>query len=322
MTSLLLTRSDVERLLDPVALLPDLRSAFAAYSLQRTIPAQRIRSSLPHGATGSAMVLFPGLIPDIPAYTVKVHAKDPRGRPAIRGLLLLHDLETGRLLAAMDSTHLTAVRTGVAGAIAADVLARPDAGRVAIIGAGAQGTTQARSLALVRRLRQVRVYDTEQGQAEVFAARMAPQLAVPVRACLSVGDAVADADIIVAATWARAPFLFADMLAPGVHITTVGPDEPGKCEVDAGVIADGLFVCDDRDLAVTMGAVGGAGLGPEAIDAELGEVIAGARPGRTSAGQTTIYGGVGLAFQDLAAAWHVYRAARAAGVGRGIDFLS
>jgi len=114
----------------------------------------------------------------------------------------------------------------------------------------------------------------------------------------------------------------AAVLTPGAHITTVGPDEPGKCEVDAGVIVDGLFVCDDRDLAVTMGAVGGAGLGPEAIDAELGEIIAGARPGRTNAGQTTIYGGVGLAFQDLAAAWHVYRAARAADVGRGIDFLS
>jgi ornithine cyclodeaminase/alanine dehydrogenase-like protein (mu-crystallin family) len=124
--------------------------------------------------------------------------------------------------------------------------------------------------------------------------------------------AVREADIILAATWARTPFLFVPMLRQGVHVTTLGADEPGKCEVAGEVLRKAVVVCDDRDLAVQMGAVGGAGLGPEVIDAELGEVLAGAHPGRTLPSEMTVFGGVGLAFQDLVVAWEVYRLAGAA----------
>lgn len=322
MTTLLLTRSEVEALLEPQAILPALRAAFQAYSLARTIPAQRARSPLPGAEPGSVTVLFPGLVADIPAYSVKVHAKFPQQQPAIKGVLHLHDLKTGQLLAIMDSTYLTAVRTGLAGAIAADTLARADASLVAIIGAGAQGELQLRCLAMVRVLRQVRVFDTLPGRAEDYAQRLAPALGVPILPASSPAEAVQDAEIIVTATWARTPFLFADMIAPGTHITTLGPDEPGKCEVDARLIQDGLFVCDDRELAVSMGAIGGAGLSAAAIHAELGEVISGLRPGRTNAEQITIYGGVGLAFQDLVAAWHLYQQALHQQRGREISFLS
>src|SRR5688572_388607 len=106
MTTLILNRSQIEQLLDPIALLEPLRSAFQAYSLERTIAAQRIPVPLP-ALAGSAMILVPGLAAGIPAYSVKVHAKFPGQTPAIRGVLLLHDLETGALLAIMDSTYLT-----------------------------------------------------------------------------------------------------------------------------------------------------------------------------------------------------------------------
>jgi hypothetical protein len=109
---------------------------------------------------------------------------------------------------------------------------------------------------------------------------------------------------------------------PGTHVSTIGPDEPGKCEVSAEVIRDAVFICDDRDLAVSMGAIGGAKLGADAISAELGEVIGGAHPGRMNAEQITVYGGVGLAFQDAVAAWQIYRAALSRGLGREIDFLA
>ena len=99
----------------------------------------------------------------------------------------------------------------------------------------------------------------------------------------------------------------------------VGADEPAKGEVDAGLIASSLFVADDRDLAARMGAIAGAGLGPEAIHAELGEVIAGVKAGRTSEDQITIFGTVGLAFQDLAAAWQVYSRAKREGIGTEIE---
>src|SRR5262249_20221950 len=108
----------------------------------------------------------------------------------------------------------------------------------------------------------------------------------------------------------------------GVHVTTLGADEPGKCEVAAEVIREALVVCDDRDLAVQMGAVGGAGLGGEAVDAELGEGRARAHPGPTSPARITVFGGVGLAFQDLVVAWEVYRLAGVRQAGRPVDFLA
>lgn len=142
MDTLFLTRSELQGLLPPEALLSALRSAFAAYSTGRTIDAMRIPVPLPvdqvpPGASG--MLLAPGLVPGIPAYSVKVHAKFPGVDPAIRGILVLHALATGEPLAVMESSYLTALRTGLAGAVGADVLAVAGARRVAIIGAGVQG---------------------------------------------------------------------------------------------------------------------------------------------------------------------------------------
>jgi ornithine cyclodeaminase len=319
MATLVLTRADVRALLDPGALVPALRDAFRASSTPGAPRAERVRTALP--GPGTATVLFPGAVPGIPAYTVKVHAKFPDADPAIRGVLCLHDADTGALLALLDSTHLTAVRTGVTGALAADLLARADARRVAVVGCGVQGEQQLRALAGLRPLERAWAYDTRPERAQAFAARLANALGLPVEPAATLAAALRAADVVLAATWARAPFLHAADVRPGMHVTTLGADEPGKAEVAADVLRDAVFVCDDRDLTVRMGAAGGVGLGPEAIDAELGEVLAGRHPGRRTDAEVTVYGGVGLAFQDLVAAWQVYRAARARGVGRAIDLL-
>lgn len=319
MTTLILSRSQVEQLLDPLALLEPLRSAFQAYSLARTVAARRVPAPLPGG--GSAMILVPGLAAGIPAYSVKVHAKFPGQDPAIRGVLLLHDLETGELLAIMDSTYLTAVRTGLAAALATDVLARKGAGRVAIIGAGVQGEYQLRYLSLLRPIQRVKIFDLSPRQVESFQQRLSQGLALPIEISPSITEAVREAEIILTATWAREPFLQPGMIQPGAHITTLGPDQPGKAEVSRELLQQALFVCDDRDLAVEMGTLAGVGLGPEAVGAELGEVLAGTHPGRTGAAQITVYGSVGLAFQDLVAGWQVYQAARRVKVGIEMDFL-
>jgi ornithine cyclodeaminase len=138
----------------------------------------------------------------------------------------------------------------------------------------------------------------------------------------SVEGALPAADIAVTSTWARQPFLFRRHLHPGLHITTLGPDEPGKCEVAADALTVARVVVDDRKLAVEMGAVGGAGLNAAVIHAELGEVIAGVRPGRETSEQVTVFGSVGLAFQDLAAGWLAYNVAREMQLGRRIYLLS
>jgi ornithine cyclodeaminase len=128
------------------------------------------------------------------------------------------------------------------------------------------------------------------------------------------------ADIVVTATWASTPFLHPGNVGPGTHITTLGADQPGKAEVSADLLRSSSFVVDDRELAVSMGAAGGVDVGPEVIDAELGEVIAGVSPGRAEPDQITIFGGVGLAFQDLVVAWLAYKAALKRGVGQRVDF--
>lgn len=320
MQTLLLNRLEVRELLDPAVALPELSRAFQAYSCQHAIAAQRARSELP--GPGTATVLFPGIGAGVPAYSVKVHAKYPDQSPAIRGVLLLHDSQTGDLLAIMDSTYLTAVRTGLVSALATDLLAKKDASSVAIVGAGVQGEFQLRFLSQLRQLKRVLVTDTIPGKATGFAKRMASELNITVLASPSLESAVSEADIILTATWSREPFLFPEMVKEGVHISTLGPDEPGKCEVDASLIERSTFVCDDRELAASQGAIGGAGLDVGAIDAELGEIIAGDHPGRADPKQITIFGSVGIAFQDVIVAWQVYKAARKKGIGRSFEFFN
>ena len=319
MTTLLLTRGQVEALLDPLAVAPALREAFIDYSRQKSFRGLRARADLP--SSGTATVLFPGTSAGIPIFTVKVHSKFPDQNPAIRGVLCLHDLETGDLLAVMDSTHLTAVRTGLSGALAADVLARPGADTVAVLGAGVQGRHQLMSLSALRPIRHVTVYDTADGVADRFATEMKLGMGLTVEPSPSVAAAVRDAGTVLVATWSREPLILPGMLSRGAHVPTLGADEPGKVEVSADVIRASLFFCDDAALAVEMGALAGAGLSSDQVAAELGEVLAGKHPGRTSPDQVTIYGGVGLAFQDAVCAWHLYQAARNKGIGQEIDFL-
>jgi ornithine cyclodeaminase len=324
METLLLTRSEVVELLDPPTLLDALRTAFVAYSTKRTVDAMRVPvtlppSQVPPGASG--MLLAPGVVPGVPAYSVKVHAKFPGSDPAIRGLLVIHDLATGAPLAVMESSYLTALRTGLVGALGADVLARPDANTVAVIGAGAQGRAQLAALRRVRKLTAVRVFDAVPEASRRFLADPASR-GLDVTLTGDLDEAFDGADIVVTATWAEKPFMFRRHPRPGMHVTTLGPDQPGKCEVAADALLAALVVVDDRALAVDMGAVGGAGLPVDAIHAELGEILSGGRPGRCSDQEVTVFGSVGLAFQDLAAGWLAYCRAKELGIGRKLDFLS
>jgi ornithine cyclodeaminase/alanine dehydrogenase-like protein (mu-crystallin family) len=321
---LVLTRSEIEKLLSPGDLLDALRKAFAAYSTRRAVDAMRVPIQLPRDlvpAGASGMLLAPGLVPGIPAYSVKVHAKFPGSEPAIRGVLILHDLSTGEPLAVMESSYLTALRTGLAGALGCDLLAVLGATRVAVIGAGVQGRAQLNALRLVRPIESVRVLDISPEAIERFRCDSACA-GLDVTTATSLEDVLDNVHIAITATWASQPFLFRCHLHAGLHITTLGPDQPGKCEVAANVLERALVVVDDRKLAVEMGAIGGAGLGIESIHAELGEVIAGIKSGREDEEQVTVFASVGLAFQDLAAGWLVYTLALEHQLGRKFNLLN
>lgn len=317
MSTLVLTRSDVSRNLQALTLLEDLREAFRVDALARTVAPQRTR--VPLHAEGTAMVLFPGSLPGVPAYSVKVSGRFPSSTPPLQGTLQLHDLATGALLAVMDSAQLTAVRTGVVGALGTEVLSRPEASRVALLGAGNRAVLQLKSMRLVRTLSQAFVYDENFEQAAALAMRMYQELKLPVRAVDSVAEAVAEADIIVAGAGGRAT-LPPELVRPGMHITALAADEQDKVELSPELIARATVVCDHRGLALSGGVAGSAGLTEASIHAELGEIIAGMRPGRTSPEQITLFCMVGLPFQDLAAAWHVYQGAQGDEEVRRVDF--
>lgn len=311
MPALLLSASDVRKFLDHRELLEQLRHAMCSYSNDSGVRAQRAHSPIPAREPHSVMIVFPGIVPGIPAYTVKINAKLPASTPSVRGLISLHDLESGALLAVMDSIAITAIRTALVGALAAQALARRAIETVAVIGAGVQGREQLRALRLVRTFRNVRVYDHEPARAAALVAELRDELGAQLEVTTSVKSAVASADVVITATWARTPFLTRDMIAPGTHITAVGADEPGKAELDRDLISRSRFVCDDPDLAVEMGALAGVGLGRDAVYASLGDVLSGRRPGRSSEEEITVFGSVGLPCQDLPAAWMAYQKAKA-----------
>jgi len=307
--AILLGHADLERLLEPRALLEELRAALIAYDGVPAPRGQRPWSPIPSAAKHSVAVVFPGLVPGIPAYTVKINAKLPDARPSVRGLIALMDLETGALLAVMDSVVITRLRTALVGALAAQALARKQVRSVAVIGAGVQGRAQLRALRMVRDFRSVQVFDSHPANAAVLISELRDEFAVPMTMARAVREAVRDADVVITCTWATSPIVLDDMIAKGTHITAVGADAPGKAELDAALIRRSRFVCDDIDLAVDMGAVAGAGLGREAVHGTLGAVLAGKTPGRSSEDEITVFGSVGLPCQDLPAAWMAYRRA-------------
>ena len=263
--------------------LPRLADELAAALRAPLSSGQRVR--VPVTADVTAMILVPGLAPDIPAYTVKVHAKNPHRSPAITGVICLHDLASGDLLALIDSAGLTALRTGLGGALGAHVLARPEARTVTVIGAGAQGRAQLEALAALRPIDSVHVRDTNPVAVAKFVA-WAESIGITAS-----GSGLGE--IVLMATWSREPVLHE--VPPGTHVTSLGADEPGKVELAQGVLDEALVVVDHPELAHV------------AADTTIGAVLRGEHPGRTRADQITVYSPAGLPMQDLVIAWHVYR---------------
>ena len=313
--TLLLSRSDLARVLDIGECLDALRQGFLA--APAGIEAQRVRTDLP--GPGTATALIPGLAEGIPAYTVKVNAKFPAARPALRGVVCLHDAGSGELLAVLDSATVTAWRTGLAAALATHVLARSPAGTIAVIGAGAQADLVLRGLAMLREWRYLTVCDIDSGRVRQFFGRHPGR---PARIPADPKVAARDADIVVLATWSRTPLLGAGDVKGGTHITSLGADEPGKAELSPALLRAGRVIVDDVALAASSGALGTAGLAAADVAGTLSQVLRGMVPGRQSEADITIYPPVGLPWQDLVLAWLAYRRAQATGLGEPFDFLS
>ncbi|WP_046469147.1 ornithine cyclodeaminase family protein [Allosalinactinospora lopnorensis] len=313
--TLCIGRSDLLRVLDVHACLDRLWDGFTAPTAG--IANRRVRTELP-GSAGTAAVLMPGLLPGVTAYTVRTDAVFPRARPALRGVVFLHDLSSGELLALLDSATLTTWRTSLAAALGTHSLARFDAEVLGIIGCGTQAGLFTRGLTRLRPISGMIVADAERQRAGEFADWCATEFGLAVRVADSAAAVAAEADIVLTATWSREPFLRRADARPGAHYTSLGTDDPGIRELSDGLFRMARVIVDDAEFAATTDAVPSTAL----VHGTLHEVLTGTVAAREGEADITVYVPAGLPWQDLALAWLAYRGARDAGAGTEFDFLA
>jgi ornithine cyclodeaminase len=265
-------------------------------------------------------------LPDAEGIAVKVSTgffdNPTLGFPSLGGLMLVFEARTGIPAAALfDNGHLTNLRTALAGAVAARHLARSDATTVGVIGAGVQARLQVEALLLVRPIERVLVWARRSDAAASLASDLHERFGVVAADVAAPADAATPGGILVTTTPATNPIVDRSMLCPGLHVTAVGSDAEHKQEIDAGALAAAdLFVCDSRAQSERLGELrAGIAGGAELDPVELGEVIDGTAPGRTSDEMVTICDLTGTGAQDTAIASLVMQRARAQGIGTVVD---
>ena len=248
------------------------------------------------------------------------------GLPIGINTVLLFEAETSALKCIMDGTWITGCRTGAAGAISVKYLARADAEKLCIIGAGKQARRQLYAIMRVRKLTEVRVWDANPEFLDAYVKEMSEETGLKVHKCATAEDAVRGADIVVTTTRGRSgPIVKKEWVQPGTHIVAIGADMPDKQELCADVFAGAKVVNDSIDLCVKRGethnAVKAGIIRPEDIHAEIGEIILGKKPGRESPDEVTIFDTVGMAIQDNVMAAMLYKGALEKGLGTWYEFF-
>lgn len=258
--------------------------------------------------------------------TVCIFPGNPaKGKDAHQGAVLLFSAETGELLALMNASAITAIRTAAVSAVATDLLAREDACGLAIVGAGVQARTHLKAIAEVRSIKRCRVVSRNIEHARRFAEEMSGTVPFAIEAVETVDRAVDGADVIVTVTNAKEPVVRREWISPGVHLNVVGSSTPHAREVDTATIASSALFVDRRESTLNeagdyLFAMREGAIGPDHIRAELGEILTGRKPGRTSAEEVTLFKSLGLAVEDLAAANYLYRKARELSAGVWVEF--
>ena len=314
--TLLLSRTDVERLLTPKVCIGAVEDAFRDLA-DGKVPPPGILGM--HGGDGSFHVKAGFLSADQPYFAAKINANFPHNGerhalPTIQGAVILFDAGNGRPLAIIDSMAITALRTAAATAVAAKHLAAEQCDTALICGCGAQATAQLRALLCVRRTRRIYAYDQDPKKATAFAARASRDLEMDVLAAPDLASAVAASTIIVTCTTARRYFITPEMVVPGTFIAAVGADHEEKQEIDPRLLAQATVVTDLTEQACTIGdlhhAIVAGTMTRGAVHAELGEIVAGRKRARANAQEIIVFDSTGTGLQDVAAAIAVYRRAQ------------
>jgi ornithine cyclodeaminase len=322
---LVLSADDVRQALPMADAIGAMRDAFLALAEGRADVPERIH--LPVEAHDGVNLVMPAYLQDdAEALALKVVSlyggNAARGLPRIHAAVLALEPETGRPVALIEGTTLTALRTGAASGLATDLLARPESRTAAIFGAGPQARTQLEAVCTVRRIERAWVHDPDRSKAEEFVRAMAGKAPVPLdlRAAENPGKALAEADIVCTATTAGQP-VFADAdLKPGTHINAIGSYQPQVQEIPPETVRRARVVVDSREAALAetgdlIQPIEQGLIDPEHIHAELGELVLGSTPTRSDDEEITLFKSVGVAVQDAAAARAAL--ARAAQLGLG-----
>jgi alanine dehydrogenase len=326
--TLLLNRRDVAALLDLDECIAAVEQAFKSHAEGRSLPPGVL--GIP-ACNGGFHIKTAGLELSRPYFTAKVNGNffqnnQRFGLPNIQGLIVLCDAENGSPLAVMDSIEITIIRTGAATAAAAKYLAREDATVVTICGGGNQGRVSLRALTKVRSIEKAYIFDLDDRQTLRFAQELSSELGIKVNPARDLAAAVSSSDICVTCTPSKEPYLNRADVTPGIFIAAIGADNEDKYELDPALVAAGKLVVDSLEQCAVIGDLKLAlrrGLMTRAdVHAELGEVIAGRKPGREAREEIIVFDSTGTGLQDVAAAAIVYEKAISAGRGITVHFPS
>ncbi|MCP2340485.1 ornithine cyclodeaminase family protein [Actinomadura rupiterrae] len=319
---IVLSQQDVEELLDVEALVDALAPAMADLSAGRAAVPARTAALVPEA---DALLLdMPGYAPSAELLISKLVSVFPgnagNGLPVRQAVIVAFDAGTGEPVAFLDGTHITATRTAACAVLSARLLARPDASVAAVFGTGPQARAHIRALPFARSLREIRVAGRDFERTRAFAAEMSGD--VPVRAMASYEEACDGADIVCGATYADEPVIRRAWLAPGTHVTSIGYNPRGR-ELDDATVADASLFVESRTAALEAvppnldlaEPIERGLITADHVRAELGEVIEGTHPGRTTPDEITLYKSVGVITQDIAAVSLVLAAARTLAAG-------
>jgi alanine dehydrogenase len=327
MRVLIVDQAQVRRLLPMGDCIPLMAETLSALARGQALMPLRQVVSLPDAI--GALASMPAHLSAPPALGIKVITVFPGNHgtefDSHQGAVLLFETGHGRLLAVLDASSITAIRTAAVSAAATRALARPDASRLALVGAGVQAVTHLEAMALVRPLRQVRVWSRDPQHVRAFVERARSHAGIEVQAAASAQEAVEGADIVCTVTSSREPVVRGEWLRPGAHVNAVGASVRTARELDTAAVARARVFVDRLESAqseagdLLIPRAEGA-IGDEHVQGELGDVLIGRVPGRRSPDEVTLFKSLGLAVEDVAAAHHIHARAVASGAGTWVEF--
>lgn len=326
MKVLIINQREVQELLPMEECIEAVREAFATLAREEAINPLRPVLWLPEKV--GALGMMPGYLGNLNAMGIKVVSVFPGNEgteyDSHQGAVMLFETERGRLLALIDASEITAIRTGAASAVATDLLANPEARSLAILGTGVQARSHLRAMLAVRPFERIRVWSKTEANARAFAEQAADRIDPPIEVADSARAAVEGADVICTVTSAEEPVLEGSWLEDGVHMNAVGSSVPFTRELDTEAVVRSRLFVDRKESTVNEA---GDFLFPKkegAIDddhilAEIGDLLIGKHPGRESPSEITLFKSLGIAVEDVAAAERIYRNALDQGLGTRIE---